>query len=499
MLPTIAKLMERLVNSRIEWILEDGNLLSNTQCGFRKNRTTYDQITRVENTIKKALNTKQIAIVVFIDLKGAFDRVWHNAIIFKLREMGLRGRVLGWLYSYLNNRQFKVIFEGEKSTTRNISSGVPQGSVISPLLFNVLMSDIDKEVDVSYSEYADDVAIYASDCNTDRLIEKMQQAINKFLQWTNKWGQQINIQKTKAMFFTHKRIVPDSLMIGNIPIEYTPKYKFLGMIFDGPTLSWKLHIDYLRSICSAKTAVIKSVSSNSWGSDRKALITLYTSLVRSRLDYGCHLYNLASQAHLQTLNIIQNQCIRIAIGARQTTPIISLEVEAHIPPLAIRRSFLAVKYYNRVMDYPSSSPIAELFKNNEVLDYGNTSSSLSKIRKTFREWELPLTPQLDCRVISPIPPWENNDSLFCAEFYFDNSKYIPDSAVLILCNDLIANKYLRYTQIYTDGSKDNSSTAAGLSIPSTGITMKWKLHPEMAILDAELYAILQALRWICEN
>ena len=120
MVSCIPKLMESLVGRRLQWEIERNRYLSATQCGFRSNRSSGEQVLCLENYISRAYNEKAVALAVFIDLKGAFDCVWHNALLYKLSIMGFKGRMLGWLHSYLSSHTFKVLFEGEESVEKNI-------------------------------------------------------------------------------------------------------------------------------------------------------------------------------------------------------------------------------------------------------------------------------------------------------------------------------------------------------------------------------------------
>ena len=138
--------------------------MSSTKGGFRKRLSTLDQIARLENTIRHSLVNKHVCIAVFFDLSSAFYTVWHTALLYKLSTCGLRGRLLRWIAAYLEQRRFRVYYE-EYSSDRNITSSVPQGAILSPTLFNVMMRDIPKVANVTYSEYADDITIYCVDAD----------------------------------------------------------------------------------------------------------------------------------------------------------------------------------------------------------------------------------------------------------------------------------------------------------------------------------------------
>ena len=165
LLSCVAKLMEQLINKRLQFFLEQNNSFRTSQGGFRPRLAAIDQVARLDTAIRNSLRTKSVLAVVFCDFSNAFDTVWHNGLLYKLSRCGIRGRMLRWLRDYLSDRSFKVFFEGEYSTLRKIKAGVPQGAILSPLLFNVVMSDIPSVPGVHCTEYADDVAFFSSDAD----------------------------------------------------------------------------------------------------------------------------------------------------------------------------------------------------------------------------------------------------------------------------------------------------------------------------------------------
>jgi hypothetical protein len=142
LLSCVAKLMERLVNGRLNFFLEQNHSFRASQGGFRPRLSAIDQVTRLDTAIRDSLRSKSVLVVVFCDFSNAFDTVWHNGLLYKLSRCGVQGRMLRWLRDYLTGRSFKVFFEGEYSVLHGIKAGVPQGAILSPTLFNVVMSDI---------------------------------------------------------------------------------------------------------------------------------------------------------------------------------------------------------------------------------------------------------------------------------------------------------------------------------------------------------------------
>ena len=489
--------MERMVVARLEWYVESKDLLSHTQCGFRASRSAYDQIMCLENKIYQGFAENKNTLVVFLDLEGAFDRVWNMALMYKLQEMGITGRMLGWIYAYLSDRKFKVYFEGEYSVERSVKSGVPQGSTISPLLFNVLVKDIFKNDNVCYSEYADDIAIYGSSNNCNYLVAEVQQAVNQFVTWARKWGQSISVSKTKAMHFNKNGAHVNPIMIANVQVEYVSSFKFLGVTFDGPRLNWKTHIETTRNKCLISMHIMKSISNYKWGADRKTLLKLYTALIRSRLDYCCFVYAKANKANLRILDVIQNQCLRLALGARWTSPIVSLEVEAHIAPLSIRRKYLAVKYYYRIMEYSRTHPVVQLIQREP--SQINPKSALGAIYTALRDFNLPIVSYRASQPVSCFPPWNDYLKRNLETDLQGYCKHMLNAEVISIHREMIDTTYNNYLSFYTDGSKNNDGVGAAFVCVHSGVTKCYKLHPRASIAMAEIFAIYQTLLYLKEN
>ena len=286
MLSCVGKLMERMVKTRLDWVVEKNTLLNPVQSGFRKGRSTFDQLTVVENDIRKAYDMNQHTIACFLDLDGAFDAVNHVAVLYKLTKMNIKGRMLGWIQNYLSDRKFKVIFEGMISDELDIKSGVPQGGILSPLLFNVLLHDVPINDHIKISLFADDLVVYSTGYNFTEVENYMQIYLANFEKWCKCWGQKLNPGKCKAMYFSKSMTPNQEIKIQNNNLKYLKSHKFLGLHFDSPHLSWASHINYLKQKTLTGINLLKVISHQHWGSDRETLLMLYSSVVRSQLDYG---------------------------------------------------------------------------------------------------------------------------------------------------------------------------------------------------------------------
>jgi len=506
LLSCVGKLLELILNKRLGFFLEQTNSFRASQGGFRCRIAAIDQVARLEAAIRAALKTKSILLVAFCDLTLAFDKVWHTGLLYKLSQCGVRGTMLRWLRAYLTDRYFQVQFEGETSSMKTIKSGVPQGAILSPLLFNVMMRDLPSLPGVSTADYADDVTFFTSSPDMNTATNRLELQLSQFFEWAQSWGLTLNLSKTKCMCFTNKKVNPPPLNVNGIVLEYVQNAKYLGVVLDAPRLRWEPQINSLNLACIPFINLLQSISSRHWGSDQALLLKLYKVLIRSRLDYAAALYASAAPTILTKLNVIQNNCLRIALGCRKTTPVSSMEVEANLPPLSIHRSEIVCKYYLRLIQLPLLPVVVELFHNNhpQAAECGTPylTSFVPNAKSIFSSLQVTIPRLLTSPLISPMPPWFNTNKHLLTDFSLSSVSSTTSQAAQQIYQDLVHSKYSSHTAAFTDGSctlQPIPSTSAAFHVPSRGILLDWKLRPEVAVIESELFAIHEALNWSLTN
>jgi hypothetical protein len=375
------------------------------------------------------------------------------------------------------------------SSSRKIKSGVPQGAILSPLLFNIMMRDLPSVRGVHTADYADDVTFFSYCPDLAITTEKIQTQLTKFFEWTKIWGLAINHLKTKCMLFTNKKVTATPLYIDGSALEYVKQHRYLGVVLDAPQLRWEPQIASLRLSCIPITNLLQSISSRHWGADRALLLKLYKVLICSRLDYAAAFYASAAPTNLSKLNVIQNNCLRIALGCRRTTPVPSMEVEAHIPPLSVHREEVLCRYLLRLIQLPHCPIVTELFYPNVPSLPCRASSKpisfISHARAVMSTLQIPAPHLLTSPLISPLPPWFNTDDYFLDQFSSASVSVTSPEAAVQIFSDLNNSKFSAHTAIYTDGSQIKTpapSTSAALFIPSKGVLLNWKLRPEIEVI-----------------
>ena len=498
LLNTTGKILERIIQRRMEFKLETEKLLSGYQSGFRKNQGTNTILIRLENKIKSCLDKGEICVVVYFDLKSAFDRVWPTGILYKLGMMGFKGDILKWLRNYFRDRKIRVRIDGQYSEECGINAGVPQGAVLSPLLFNVMMSDMPEVEDVKLFVYADDIAVCSSAKNVQEVKRRVEDYIKKFIKWTDEWGITINTGKTSMQYFTRKRMGYPIIRLQNMPIKYLKEKKLLGIILDSPSLTFRAHINKLSTECTRRINMMV-ISSTRWGACSKILRLFCLAYIRSKIDYGAMIYGGASEVYTGKLEVIQNSCLRLILGARKSSPVISLQVEAQIPPLTLQRGYLAAKEYVKLLYSSENNYCSKELK--LVTGMTHFKAPASPFNSFYRRGEaflnmidIPHIKRINTNLVSQVPPWMNMKEFFNSgeeiEVIFERKEEYQD---------YIEENFKSYNKVYCDGSKildGEKSTASGMYVEAEEKVICWKMRPEHTVMCAELFAIYQALRYI---
>ena len=502
----LCKTMERMVYERLLWQLEMSGALSSFQCGFRKNRSTADHLVRFETFIRNAfINNEQVVAVLF-DLEKAYDTTWKHGILLDLQELGFKGNLPTFISNFLSDRIFKVRIGTTLSDLHKQEMGVPQGSILSPLLFNIKINKIvnSTKQTIDKSLFVDDFAVCAKGKNLNSIERQLQLSINAIQKWVSENGFKFSSSKTECIHFHRKRGLqkaPD-LKLDNVNIKVTDKVKFLGIYFDSK-LTFLPHIKYLRTACFKKLNLIKVVSHTNWGADKKTLLCLYRSLVRSKLDYGCFIYGSARRSYLKALDPIHHQALRLCLGAFRTSPKESLYVEANEPPLELRRLKLGLNYYIKLRanpDNPAYDCVINpeykdkfLSKPSEIPSFGlRTLSHLKSANIETKNIS-------DDPLYTTLPPW--NIEIPIIDFSLTSyGKETTSPTVFKHLFSELCNKYFGYSKLFTDGSLQNNRVAAAtVSGPMFLNQTCQRLPDDCSIFTAELYGILLALRQIAKS
>ena len=249
LLPISSKLFERLFLKRLQPVIETLNLIPEHQFGFRRQHSTVEQMHRLAHYIRQCLEEKKFCSSVFLDVRQAFDKVWHIGLLYKIKKL-LPHSFYNLIQSYLTDRKFKIAFQGEQTDQFNIESGVPQGSVLGPILYVLYTSDIPKDPNTTMAMFADDTAILSKNVDCVVATENLQNGLNNIQSWLNKWKIQVNKTKSTHVVFTLQNENSPRVTLNNILMPQSESVKFLGMHLDKRLMcrTLKLYNDFNRNV-----------------------------------------------------------------------------------------------------------------------------------------------------------------------------------------------------------------------------------------------------------
>jgi len=311
LLPTLSKVFEKILLKRLLPLATEAKIIPDTQFGFKPNHSTIHQLHRVVDTISSSLEKKQYCAAAFLDVSQAFDRVWHDGLLFKLKKF-LPAPYFLLIKSYLSDRTFVVRQNSSYSNYFNISAGVPQGSDIAPFLYNVFTHDIPKTSFTELGTYADDTAIVASHENPATASKMIQRHLNIIHLWTKRWKIKINESKSSFITFTLKRETCPQVTMNDISIPVCSEVKYLGLILDSK-LTWNSHIINKRKALNARLHLLRPLLRSKMNINNKLLI--YKSLLKPLWTYGIQLWGTAKPSNTKKIQAFQSICLRLLSSA----------------------------------------------------------------------------------------------------------------------------------------------------------------------------------------
>ena len=311
-LPAFSKLFEKLVYNRMTKFLDKHNILNDNQFGFRKHRSTCLALGTLANRFHDMIDKNELMIGLFIDLSRAFDMISHDILVKKLQFYGIRGVALDWFIDYLSNRKQYVVFNNEKSKMVKVNIGVPQGSILGPLLFLLYVNELpDISKKLSYIQYADDTNIFITGNSLSDISSIINEEMKLISEWIKNNRLSLNVSKTNYMIMSSQtnRYDPGNciLTLEGIILERVTQTKFLGVILDDKLL-WKCHIEY---ICNKISKGIGILIRARRTLGTKALVILYNTLVKPYFTYCNIIWGNTYIKNLNRVKILQKKIIRI--------------------------------------------------------------------------------------------------------------------------------------------------------------------------------------------
>ena len=497
----LCKVMERLVNRRLTKFLEDNNYLHPMQSGFRPGRNTMHNLLNLEHDVKKSLHFNNFTVAVFLDIEKAFDMTPRWLIMKRLHEMGLRGNLPVFIGNFIRTRKFRVKIGNKLSNTYVQQNGVPQGSVLSPTLFLIVINNIlsNPPPGVKISLYADDVVLWVSSFYLQTCLTCIQRALDLMQGWSEACGLRFSTTKTKAIVFMRPYAIGTlrysehihDLTLYGARIDMVTHHRYLGLVFDR-SMTWKYHILDLKLSLVSKINILKAISGVSWGADRQTMLMLYRNMIRPKLAYGCALYSSAKTPLLDLLVAEQNKCLKLATGAVKCTHTPILEVEAFVYPL---------RYFFDKMVLLTAASILRMYRHPLRFILNEFNRFIGSSYKPFctRAHEAAGVYNVPLSEIESTPPvnmtdWDRKKGCVVQNQHIHKSEC---PLQLLIEANMIVDRYPDLEHFYTDGSKIGEKCGGGVS--SRRHNGGWRIPDNFSVFDAELFAIFTTLEYIYQH
>jgi len=390
-----SKILEHIIHSNIMGHLNNHSILTDKQHGFRRGHSCESQLILTVQDLASSLDKKSQIDMIIMDFSKAFDVVPHNRLINKLQRYGIQNTTLVWIRNFLKHRSQRVVVSGEKSGWSEVISGVPQGTVLGPLLFLLYINDLPNNINSHVRLFADDCIIYRVIKN-DQDPPLLQEDLHTLGKWANLWQMKFNSKKCFVMRITHARSTvyfPYTLSEDLLtPVDSHP---YLGVHISNK-LNWNNHI---QKMCAKANRSLGFIRRNLYSCNQSTKLQAYTSLVRPLLEYSSAVWDPHTKKNIDLLESIQKRAARFILNDYESkTPGSATQMvkSLGLEPLEIRRKTRRLCVFHQARLGQPSIPIGDLL--HPVLRqsrhlHQNCYSNISASKDCYKQSFVPRTIQ----------------------------------------------------------------------------------------------------------
>ncbi|CAH2086206.1 unnamed protein product [Euphydryas editha] len=352
LLPVLSKMFERILLSRILPILNENQVIPKHQFGFRQQHSTIEQVHRVCEKIRSSFENKEYCSAVFLDIQAAFNKVWHKGLLYKIKAFLPHSFYL-LLESYLTDRIFQVREDGELSHIHDIMAGVPQGSVLGPVLYTIYTADLPEAQGVTTATFADDTALLASNRDPTVASAILQNNLDKVTEWLQKWRIKASATISVHITFTLRKGNCEPVKMCDVTLPQCDTVRYLGMHLD-KRLTWKKHIKAKRDELNMRFRNIYwlMARNSKLSIDNKLLI--YRMILMTIWTYGLQLWGSACDSSLNIIQRMQNGILRTIANAPWFVTNTEIHKAMNMRTVAEEIRLTGIKYRTRLENHPNA-------------------------------------------------------------------------------------------------------------------------------------------------
>lgn len=339
------KVLEHIIYSGIANFLETNSFFTNTQHGFRKGLSCETQLASFTHKLHVILDRRSTIDCVFLDFAKAFEKVCHKLLLLKLSKLNLGSNLFSWLEYFLCKRSQFVTANNTTSSQSPVHSGVPQGSVLGPLLFLIYINDLPSCVSSNIHLFADDCVIFR-EINDNNDVCILQKDLTSVSEWCNSWLMQLNSSKCKVLRVSRtSSCFPGTYFLNSTLLEQVESYRYLGIHITS-SLTWSLHIS---TIIKSANSMLGYLRRNFSTAPSSLKLTLYKTLVRSKLEYASAIWDPCSANLINALELTQNNAARfILTNYNRTASVTTMKNMLNLSNLASRRKVSRLCLFHKI-------------------------------------------------------------------------------------------------------------------------------------------------------
>lgn len=322
LLSAVGKTMERVINVELCKIIDAGELIPESQAGFREGRSTHDQIFKIIQSVTNGFQKDEVTVSAMYDIEKSYDKIWHNGLLLKLRDI-LNEETVAFIHSYLTDRSIRIKIQDKYSEPITLRAGTAQGSILSPQIHNLWCHDIPQPTDKTskLSQYADDLAIWTTGKSSKKAEKKLQLCNDRIVRWCKVWRIKLSLKKTQITVFHRKRIkTRPSIKVEGNKLVAGKKCEFLGVILDSK-LQMKDHMEKIGKELGKRAKVLKKIAGSHLKprADTDLCLKIFRSMIIPMSTYAPTTLCIGDNRRLQKIDIILRKAARTAIHAPPST------------------------------------------------------------------------------------------------------------------------------------------------------------------------------------
>lgn len=348
LLSSVSKIFEKIIHSRLINYLNATEAIPHCQFGFKPKHSTTQQLLRITEHISNGFEKKEHTGAAFLDIANAFDKVWHDGLLYKLKCLNTPTVIFNIIRSFLCSRSFTVQIEDTNSDISYINAGVPQGSKLSPILFNLYISDFPTTMNTEIALYADDSVIYSSSDDVDKVIDNIQTHLDAVQKWAQSWKLALNPSKSSAVLFTLRRPkYYNTLKFNGQNIAWYHNIKYLGVLLD-KKLTWNPHITSKLQQGYQRLKILYPLINRQTSLNWKCSLLLYKQLIRPLILYAAPVWGQCATTHIHKMQVLQSKVLRVISNAPWFVRNDALHTDFKIPTIKNYIRELSVSFFNKL-------------------------------------------------------------------------------------------------------------------------------------------------------